>query len=310
MRLAVIVPCLNEESTVCDTVLGIKKSLESVDVEYQIYVYDNLSTDKTVERALECGGIVRVEKYRGKANVIRRAFRDIDADYYLIIDGDSTYSPDLIPKMLDIAIKNQAHMVNYVRQSNGKAYRKGHIIGNFLINKTVEFIFGREFKDMLSGCKLMSRDFVKSFPVLSEGFDIETEIAIHCLECKLNIEYVYGPYFPRPVGSYSKLKTFSDGFKILKLIVNMFRHEKPVLFYSCISLIFAFLSLLAGIPTVVEFFQTGKVLKFPRAILASALGVISVIMFSIGLILDTVTRGRKEIKMLFILNAKNKTWRI
>lgn len=300
LKIAVIIPCLNEEKTVRKVVNDFKKVLsEEKEIEYSIYVYDNGSTDKTVEEAKKANATVKIEPEKGKANAIRRAFREVEADYYIMVDGDDTYDPETAREIIKIIKEKQPDIINCIRvQQSEKAYRKGHRLGNRILNKTIRVVFGKEFKDMLSGYKAMSRRFVKSFPLLSKGFDLETEIAVHALELKCSIEYVYSKYKERPEGSHSKLRTYRDGIKILKLIINLFRHERPLQFYGLIGLILAAISILLGIPVVIEFIQTGKVPRFPTAILASAIGIIAVVFFSIGLINDSIARARKEIKML------------
>ncbi|MEM0333010.1 MAG: glycosyltransferase family 2 protein [Candidatus Aenigmatarchaeota archaeon] len=302
MQIAVIIPCLNEEKTIKKVVQDFHRVLSSIEekeIKYSIYVYDNNSIDNTVEEAKSAGAIVKIEKRKGKANVIRKAFRDINADYYIIVDGDDTYDAEAVKEIVKIIKSQHPDIINCIREEiTEAAYRKGHKIGNKILNKAVQIIFKNEFKDMLSGYKAMSKKFVKSFPVLSEGFDLEAEIAIHALELKCDIKYIKTRYKERPHGSKSKLKTYKDGFKILKLILNLFRHEKPLTFYGIISIILAIISVSLGIPVVKEFIETGKVPRFPTAILASAIGIISVVFMAIGLINDTVTKGRKELKMI------------
>lgn len=301
-KIAVVIPCYNEEVTIGRVISDFRKYLPDA----SIYVYDNNSTDRTKEVAREYGAIVFKEKRQGKGNVIRSAFRNIEADFYFIVDGDATYDASIAPMMLQEAIENQYDLVNCIRNPvESSVYRPGHAFGNILLTKVVNIIFGNYIKDMLSGYKLLSRRFVKSFPIQSNGFDIETEIAIHALQMQCNIGHVKGNYYERPSGSYSKLKTFRDGIRILKLILQLFRHERPLLFFSSIGFIMVIISLILGLPVVYYYLQTGLVPRLPTAILSMGIMIIAFLSFLAGIVLDTITKGRIENKMLVYLNQPN-----
>jgi glycosyltransferase involved in cell wall biosynthesis len=297
-NVAVIVPCYNEEKTIKQVVNDFQKQLPYA----RIYVYDNNSTDNTVKEALIAGAIVRKVPLQGKGNVVRRMFADIDADVYVMVDGDATYDSRSAPLLIQTLIDNQLDMINGARVTEEKAaYRMGHTLGNKALTGIVSKFFGKQFNDMLSGYRVFSRRYVKSFPCLSTGFEIETELTVHALSLRMPIAEVATPYFSRPEGSFSKLSTYKDGFRILKTIIKLVRGEKPLLFFSSIAMVFVLLSLIIGIPVITEYFSTGLVPKFPSAILSASLMVLAWISFYSGLILDNVTRSRLEAKQLAYL---------
>lgn len=292
VKVAAIVPCHNEEATVAKVVLDLKAVIPSITV----YVYDNNSTDNTVAEAMVAGACVRREERQGKGNVLRRAFADIDADVYVLIDGDDTYEASALPAMIGSLFSGPYDHVLGVRQinGNGASYRLGHKFGNRAFNVLTSVLFHAPVSDMLSGFRVFSRRFVKSFPAVSRQFETETELTIHMLALRLpQTEYAVG-YRERPVGSESKLSTFKDGFKILVMIGHLVRHERPNLFYGFCALVMLVLSLALGIPVVIEFIKTGLVPRFPTAILAASCMVISVLFGVVGVIADAVRRGRHE----------------
>ena len=297
-QVAILIPCYNEALTIEKVIHDFKIELP----EAKIYVYDNNSTDDTVSRARVAGAVVRSENIQGKGAVIRRMFRDVIADYYVMVDGDDTYDSSVVLEMLRIANEGPYDLVNCVRIAVGKdAYRVGHRIGNTLLTGVVSYIFGDQIKDMLSGYKVLSNRYVKSFPAFSSGFDIETEITVHALELSMPVAQVKGSYRVRPEGSESKLSTYKDGFRILFQIINLFKYERPMQFFSIISIILLCISLGMGIPVVIHFFQTGLVPRLPTALLSVGIMLLAFLSFINGLILDTITRGRKEAKLLLMV---------
>ena len=298
-RVAVLLPCYNEEAAIAATVAGFKAALPGATV----YVYDNNSRDKTGEVAAKAGAIVRTERQQGKGNVVRRMFADIDADVYLMADGDLTYDPKAAPAMVDLLVAEQLDMIVGTRKHEEKdAYRGGHVLGNKLFTGILSGLFGRSFTDIFSGYRVFSRRFVKSFPVLSSGFEIETEISVHALELRMPVGEVETAYAARPEGSESKLSTYRDGWRILKTILVLYRVERPTLFYGAIGGLFLGLAVILAIPLVVTYLNTGLVPRFPTAILVTGMTVIAVLCFFTGLILDTVTRGRREVRRLAYLS--------
>ena len=297
--IAVLLPCYNEEAAIAATVAGFKAALPGA----TIYVYDNNSKDRTSEIAAESGAIVRTEKQQGKGNVVRRMFADVDADVYVMADGDLTYDPAAAPAMVDMLLAEQLDMVVGTRRHEEKsAYRGGHVLGNKIFTGLLAGLFGRSFSDIFSGYRVFSRRFVKSFPVLSAGFEIETEISVHALELRMPVGEVETVYASRPEGSQSKLSTYGDGWRILKTIFSLYRVERPVLFYGGIGEILLLAAFLLAIPLVKTYLQTGLVPRFPTAILVTGMVIIAVLCVFAGLILDTVTRGRREVRRLAYLS--------
>ena len=298
-RIAVLLPCYNEEAAIGRTVAGFRAALPGATV----YVYDNNSRDRTREAAAEAGAIVRSERQQGKGHVVRRMFADIDADVYIMADGDLTYDPNAAPQMVDLLLADQLDMVVGTRRHEEKeAYRGGHVLGNKLFTGLLSGLFGRSFSDIFSGYRVFSRRFVKSFPVLSSGFEIETEMSVHALELRMPVGEVETAYAARPEGSQSKLSTYSDGWRILKTIFTLYRIERPVLFYGSIGALLVALAIVLAIPLVITYINTGLVPRFPTAILVTGMVVIAVLCFFAGLILDTVTRGRREVRRLYYLS--------
>ena len=297
-RIAVLLPCFNEEAAIAKVIAGFKKALPGA----AIYVYDNNSRDKTVEKAKKAGAIVRTERMQGKGHVVRRMFADVDADVYIMADGDLTYDPKAAPAMVELLVSDELDMVVGTREHEAKdAYRGGHVIGNRLFTGLLARLFGRSFSDIFSGYRAFSRRFVKSFPVLSEGFEIETEMSVHALELRMPVGELATAYGARPQGSESKLSTFRDGWRILKTIVTLYRVERPVLFYGTIGALLLIAAFLLSIPLVITYLDTGLVPRFPTAILVTGMTIIAVLCFFAGLILDTVTRGRREMRRLAYL---------
>ncbi len=298
-KIAVLLPCFNEEAAIAATVAGFKAALPNA----TIYVYDNNSSDRTREVAVEAGAVVRSEKQQGKGHVVRRMFADIDADIYVMADGDLTYDPAAAPVMVDMVLAEQLDMVVGTRRHEARdAYRGGHVVGNKIFTGLLSGLFGRSFSDIFSGYRVFSRRFVKSFPVLSAGFEIETEISVHALELRMPVGEVETSYAARPEGSHSKLSTYGDGWKILKTIGTLYRVERPVLFYGGIGALLVIAAIILAIPLVRTYLQTGLVPRFPTAILATGMVIVAVLCFFAGLILDTVTRGRREVRRLYYLS--------
>jgi glycosyltransferase involved in cell wall biosynthesis len=298
-RIAVLLPCFNEEAAIGATVRGFRKALPGATV----YVYDNNSSDGTRAAAAKAGAVVRSERQQGKGHVVRRMFADVDADVYVMADGDLTYDPAAAPVMVEMLLAEQLDMVVGARRHEEKdAYRGGHVLGNKLFTKLLAGLFGRSFSDIFSGYRVFSRRFVKSFPVLSAGFEIETEISVHALELRMPVSEIETAYAARLEGSHSKLSTFSDGGRILRTIVTLYRIERPVLFYGSIGALLLAAAVILSIPLVVTYLHTGLVPRVPTAILATGMTIIAVLCFFAGLILDTVTRGRREVRRLAYLS--------
>jgi glycosyltransferase involved in cell wall biosynthesis len=296
--VAVLLPCFNEEVAIAQTVAGFRAALPGAIV----YVYDNNSVDRTVEIAAAAGAVVRTERQQGKGHVVRRMFADIDADVYVMADGDLTYDPAAAPAMIELALAEQLDMVVGTRQHAQKdAYRGGHVLGNQLFTGLLSGLFGRSFTDIFSGYRVFSRRFVKSFPVLSSGFEIETEMSVHALELRMPVGEVTTVYGARPQGSASKLSTFRDGWRILSTIATLYRIERPVLFFGSIGALLLAAALLLSIPLVTTYLATGLVPRFPTAILVTGMVIIAVLCAFAGLILDTVTRGRREVRRIAYL---------
>jgi glycosyltransferase involved in cell wall biosynthesis len=297
-RVAVLVPCYNEAASIADVIAAFRSALPGA----SIYVYDNNSTDSTIEAAQAAGAIVRRERRQGKGNVVRRMFADVEADVYVLVDGDATYDAPSAPRLIADLVENGRDMVVGARVDRDEAaYRRGHRTGNRLLTGFVTTVFGRSFSDILSGYRVFSRRFVKSFPVLSGGFEIETELTIHALELDLPVGEIETPYYARPEGSQSKLNTWKDGFRILWMIFKLYRSERPLNFFGGIGLSLAVLSVVLAIPVVMTFLSEGIVPRLPTAVLSTGLMIVAVLCFAAGLILDTVTRGRREMKLLAYL---------
>jgi len=297
-RIAVLLPCYNEEAAIAQTVAGFNAALPGA----TIYVYDNNSRDRTVEVAERAGAVVRTERMQGKGNVVRRMFADVDADIYVMADGDATYDAASAPALVSRLLDEQLDMVVGARVTQADAaYRRGHKFGNALLTGMLTRLFGRSFSDILSGYRVFSRRFVKSFPVLSSGFEIETEISVHALELKMPVAEIETPYFARPEGSESKLSTYGDGFRILNTIVQLYRLERPLLFFGVIGALLALLALVLAVPLVVTYLHTHLVPRQPTAILVTGLVILAALNGFTGLILDTVVRGRREVRRLAYL---------
>lgn len=299
LRLAVLVPCYNEEAAVGAVVRDFRAALPHATV----YVYDNNSRDRTVEVARAAGAIVRREPLQGKGNVVRRMFADIEADVYVLVDGDATYHAASAPTMVDRLIRERLDMVVGCRvDSEQAAYRAGHRLGNALFTGSVARLFGNRFTDILSGYRVFSRRFVKSFPALAKGFEIETELTVHALELRMPIAEMNTPYGARPEGSQSKLSTFRDGFRILRMMAVLFKDERPLQCFSIVFGLLAITSLLLAVPIVETYRETGLVPRFPTAILATGIMLLAFLSLTCGFILDTVTHGRRELKRLSYLS--------
>ena len=297
--IAVLLPCYNEEAAIAATVAGFRSALPGA----TIYVYDNNSRDRTRDIAAEAGAVVRTERQQGKGHVVRRMFADIDADVYVMADGALTSAPSAAPAMVDLLLAEQLDMVVGTRRHREKdAFRGGHVLGNRLFTGLLAGLFGRSFSDIFSGYRVFSRRFAKSFPVLSSGFEIETEMSVHALELRMPVGEVETVYLARPEGSQSKLSTWSDGWRILKTIVTLYRVERPTLFYGSIGALLVVLAIVLAVPLVVTYVHTGLVPRFPTAILVTGMTIVAVLCFFTGLILDTVTRGRREVRRLAYLS--------
>ena len=297
-RIAVLVPCYNEEAAIATVVRDFKAALPQA----VIYVYDNNSRDQTVARAREAGAVVRTEPRQGKGNVVRRMFADIEADLYVLVDGDDTYDAGAARSMIDKVLESGADLLTARRvHTDTAAYRPGHVLGNRLLTGLTALLFNVHLSDMLSGYRVFSRRFVKSFPFTAEGFGIETELTVHAVRLMMPMIEMDTRYKERPVGSVSKLNTWRDGFRILSTIGYLVREERPLVFFSFFFLILAVAALFIGAPVVTEYLQTGLVPRLPTALLATGLMVLAFMALMCGLILDTVTRGRWELKRMAYL---------
>lgn len=292
--VAVLIPCYNEAVTIGKVIDDFKRTLPDA----TIYVYDNNSKDDTAAIAEEHGAVVRFEPRQGKGNVVRQMFREIDADYYIMVDGDDTYPAEAAPDLLKPLMDDVADMTVGDRLSNGtygeENDRAFHGFGNDLVRWLIKVIYGYAFDDVMTGYRAFNRVFVKTMPVLSEGFQIETELSIHAVDKRFRIKDVPIDYRDRPEGSYSKLSTFGDGAKVLRAIASLFKDHKPMAFFGWLALILVVLGLIAGIPVIVEYFQTGLVPRFPTAILAIALVICGALSFTAGIILDTVAKSTRK----------------
>ncbi|HSY46466.1 MAG TPA: glycosyltransferase family 2 protein [Steroidobacteraceae bacterium] len=298
-EIAVLIPCFNEQETISAVVSAFRTHIPDATA----FVYDNASTDLTIERARNAGAIVRSEPLRGKGCVVRRMFADIEADIYVLVDGDDTYDAASAQKLIAALVRDSLDLVSAVRvDSTRKTYRTGHRFGNWLLTRLVAQLFGKRFSDMLSGYRVMSRRFVKSFPALSTGFEIETELTVHALQMRIPIAEIGTPYRERPPGSSSKLRTISDGARIMRTIAYLLKEERPLAFFGALSASLALLSFAVGVPVIVEFLRTGLVPRLPTAVLATGLMMLASLSLVCGLILHTVTRGRIEMKRLYYLS--------
>lgn len=299
LRIAVLLPCYNEEAAIAQTIAGFRAALPTA----HIYVYDNNSIDRTCAVAAEAGAIVRTERMQGKGHVVRRMFADVEADVYVMADGDATYDAAAAPELVKRLVDEQLDMVVGARKSEvEEAYRRGHRLGNRLFTGLLANLFGRSFSDIFSGYRVFSRRFVKSFPALSRGFETETEISVHALELAMPVAEIVTAYGARPEGSESKLSTYRDGWRIMKTILHLFRIERPVLFYGGFGVFLAAFAIVISIPLVITYMETGLVPRFPTAILATGLMIVAFLSFMCGLILDTVVRGRREVRRLHYLS--------
>ena len=299
LRIAVLIPCYNEELTIASVVRGFREALPQATV----YVYDNNSSDGTAEAARAAGAVVRSERRQGKGNVVRRMFADTDADVYVLVDGDDTYEAAAAPRLVAELVENGLDLVNGARVSTAAAaYRRGHRFGNHALTELVRIIFGRQFTDMLSGYKALSARFVKSFPAMSSGFETETELAVHALELRMPCGEMQTAYRERPEGSVSKLSTYRDGFRILKLIARLVKDERPLQFFGLAGLFLVLVAIVLGAPVVATYLETGLVPRLPTAVLSIGLVILGVLSFFAGLILDMVTRTRQEMKRLVYLS--------
>lgn len=303
-RIAVLIPCYNEEIAIGHVVTAFQKALPQAD----IYVFDNHSQDRTISVARTAGANIRSVAAQGKGHVVRRMFADIDADIYVLVDGDDTYDATSAPAMVEALMRGHLDMVVGCRTSNEQtAYRPGHRFGNAMLTNIVTFIFGRSFSDILSGYRVFSRRFVKSFPAISSGFEIETELTVHALQLVMPCGEISTSYVSRRAGSTSKLNTYRDGWRIIFTIFQLLRLEMPLRFFSGVASILAMASILLAIPLFTTYLETGLVPRFPTAILATSLMILAALSLTSGFILDNVTRGRREIRHLFYLNQHGPT---
>jgi glycosyltransferase involved in cell wall biosynthesis len=299
IRIAVLVPCFNEEAAVATVVADFRKALRSA----EIFVYDNKFHRSHHCGRARAGAQVRSERRQGKGHVVRRMFADIDADVYVLVDGDATYDAASAPRMVDALLSERLDMVVGLRVDQAAAaYRRGHRTGNRMLTGFLASVFGQAFKDILSGYRVFSRRFVKSFPVLSDGFEIETELSVHALELAVPVAEIETPYYARPEGSFSKLNTWRDGFRILGTILKLYRSEKPLRFFTAIGIVLTLISIGLAIPIIITYLEQGIVPRLPTAVLSMGLMILAVLSISSGLVLDTVTRGRREMKLLAYLS--------
>jgi len=297
-RVAVLLPCLNEARAIADVVRAFAAALP----EATIYVYDNGSADDTGVRAAAAGAVVRREAQRGKGNVVRRMFADVEAEIFVLVDGDGTYDAPSAPALVAELRRQQLDMIVGARVSTAKsAYRAGHVLGNKALSAVVGALFGNRFHDVLSGYRVLSRRFVKSFPALSQGFEIEAELAIHALSLRMPVAEVLTPYGARAGGSASKLRTYRDGLRILFAILKLVKEERPLLFFTGLFALLALASIVIAYPIGVTYLETGLVPRMPTAVLCTGLMILAFLSLVCGFILDTVTRGRREMKRLAYL---------
>lgn len=305
-RIAVLIPAFNEATAIETVVRDFSEALPAATV----YVYDNNSTDDTSHLAKLAGAVVRVETLQGKGNVVRRMFADIEAEVYVLVDGDGTYDAQSAKQMVEHLLNNSLDMVNGARTAVAAgAFRPGHRLGNRLLTGSVALIFGSRFNDMLSGYRVLSRRFVKSFPALSSGFETETELTVHALELRAPIAEIQTPYRNRLGSSQSKLRTYHDGFRILRTILLLIEEERPLHFFSFISTLLLIFAFILGWPLVTEFLETGLVPRIPTAILVTGIIILSFVCFAAGLLLNTITLSRREMKRLHYLGLQGPTFR-
>ncbi len=298
ISVAVLIPCYNEEVAIARVVRDFRAALPDA----AVYVYDNNSSDNTIAAAREAGAIVQLETHQGKGHVIRRMFADVEADIYVLVDGDDTYDAAAAPAMIERALTGGLDMVNGTRVTDAEAaYRPGHRTGNKVLTGIVRLIFGNQVSDMLSGYRVFSRRFVKSFPALSAGFETETEFTVHALELRMPVGEVPTRYKERPPGSVSKLNTYADGLRILRTIVILVKEERPLQFFFASAFLLALVASALALPLLIVFWQTGLVPRLPTAVLATGLMLLAALSTTVGFILDSVARGRKEIKRLAYL---------
>lgn len=305
MKIAILIPCYNEELTIEKVIKDFKRELP----ECEIYVYDNNSKDKTFEIAKQNGAIVKKEYRQGKGNVVRSMFMDIDADIYVMVDGDDTYPSEFVHELIKPIITKEANMVIGDRLSNGtyknENKRAFHNLGNFMVKTLINKLFSSNINDIMTGYRGFDKEFVKSMPVLSEGFEIETEISIHALDKRFLVKEIPILYRDRPEGSFSKLNTFNDGLKVMKTIFTLFKDYKPLIFFSIGSLILFILGLAVGAPVLIEFVETRFITKLPSAVLAVGFVILSTLSLSCALILDTVVKQNKRIYELQLIQIKS-----
>jgi len=302
-RTAVLLPCHNEAASIAKVVAAFKEALPTAD----IYVYDNNSTDSTAEEALSAGAIVRREPLRGKGNVVRRMFSDVEADIYVMADGDETYDPNVAPELIRKLVDENLDMVVGSRvETDANSYRSGHKFGNCMLTGLVKHLFGYGFEDILSGYRVMSRRFIKSFPIHSHGFEIETEMSVHALQLQLPVAEVPTKYGLRPEESQSKLRTYRDGFRILFTIISLLTTERPRLFYGVFALLLTLLSFGLAMPILCDYHLTGEVKRFPTAFLCLGLVLLAVQVLVFGFLLHSVCRGRVEMKRLAYLAQRGR----
>jgi glycosyltransferase involved in cell wall biosynthesis len=297
-QVAVLMPCYNEERAIAKVVADFRAALPQA----TLYVYDNNSTDGTGAAAQQAGAVVRRETYQGKGHVVRRMFNDVEADVYVLVDGDATYDAPSAPVMIAKLVEERLDMVVAARiDKDAAAYRPGHRAGNRLLTGFISHMFGRAFTDILSGYRVLSRRFVKSFPILSGGFEIEAELTVHALELELPVGEVEAPYYSRPSGSASKLSTWRDGFRILRMALKLYRTERPLALFGGAGIALAIISIGLAVPIVITYLEEGLVPRLPTAVLSTGLMLLAFLSIACGLILDTVTRGRRELKLIAYL---------
>lgn len=297
-KVAVLVPCYNEAATIEDVIAGFRAALPQA----TIHVYDNNSTDDTLALATSAGAVVGNVSHQGKGHVVRRQFADIDADIYILVDGDATYSAACAPKLVNSVIQGHDMVVGVRGAVDSGAYRFGHAFGNRLLTGFLSWIFGQRFQDILSGYRAFSRRYIKSFPLLSNGFEIETELTVHALELNMPVAEIPTPYRERPDGSESKLNTWKDGFRILMTILKLFSTERPAMFYGTGSLLLMIGALALGFPLITTYLETGLVPRYPTAIIVTSMFILSGLMLLAGIIINSIATGRREAKIMAYLN--------